>query len=252
MRTRSWLGAIAVCLTAAGAGWTAADTPRFRAGMAAGTRPASVRAARASVTAVVAVVNYRFEADGNPGTQIDIVTIAPGDAVRWEWGQGVHTATSGVPDDPDAGLDFDAPLDQGHPEFTYQFFALGDYPYFCRNHYLSPTNMLGLVRVQEPLDVPRGSSAQGVRFLGAPWPNPSRGRIETRIEVGSPGVIDLTVFDPRGRRVATLFHGERSAGQWAIAWDGRDQRGQAAGSGVYYLRLTAGGRSDTRRLVIGR
>jgi hypothetical protein len=90
------------------------------------------------------------------------------------------------------------------------------------------------------------------RFARAPWPNPSSGKVEMRIALGSPASIELAVFDLRGARVATVFAGERSAGEHGFSWDGRDGRGRAMGSGYYVLRLTSGQRTDTRSVLIQR
>jgi plastocyanin len=59
------------------------------------------------------------------------LTILPGDVVRWVWGGGIHTTTSGA-GGPD-GL-WDAPIDMANTSFQYTFNAPGSFPYFCRFH----------------------------------------------------------------------------------------------------------------------
>jgi hypothetical protein len=63
-----------------------------------------------------------------------------------------------------------------------------------------------------------------------------------------PAVLDL--FDVRGALVSRLVDDLRTPGSHEIAWRGSTAAGGAVASGVYFLRLRAGGRSDTRRVVV--
>jgi flagellar hook assembly protein FlgD len=63
------------------------------------------------------------------------------------------------------------------------------------------------------------------------------------------GPVRVGVFDAAGRHVATIFDGTAPAGPLAVRWDGRDTRGRAAGSGVYWIRAEAAGEKRTTRLV---
>jgi hypothetical protein len=51
------------------------------------------------------------------------------------------------------------------------------------------------------------------------------------------GAVRLEIYDAQGRTVALLLHASRGAGDGELRWDGRDTRGRAAHSGVYYIRL---------------
>ena len=55
------------------------------------------------------------------------------------------------------------------------------------------------------------------------------------------GPARLAIFDARGRLVRTLLDGGLAAGDHVVAWDGRDDSGRAAPSGVYFSRLASGG-----------
>ena len=60
----------------------------------------------------------------------------------------------------------------------------------------------------------------------------------------------MTVFNSIGRRVRTLVDGEWPAGAHRAAWDGRDEAGETAASGVYLVRLRSGAGIATRRLLL--
>jgi hypothetical protein len=62
--------------------------------------------------------------------------------------------------------------------------------------------------------------------------------------------VDLAIYDLMGREVRVLARGRTfAAGRWSLGWDGRQGDGQAAGAGVYFVRLRAGAGSWSRTLV---
>jgi flagellar hook assembly protein FlgD len=60
--------------------------------------------------------------------------------------------------------------------------------------------------------------------------------------------VRVAVYDVTGREVAVLADGRVSAGRHEATWDGRTVRGNAP-TGLYFVRLAAGGRVLSRRLV---
>jgi len=72
-------------------------------------------------------------------------------------------------------------------------------------------------------------------------PNPFNPRAEIKFSVAKAGMVELAVFDTRGRRVSTLVGGPVEAGDHTRVWSGVDDDGQAVSSGVYYARLRFGG-----------
>jgi hypothetical protein len=69
-------------------------------------------------------------------------------------------------------------------------------------------------------------------------------------EIDQPCRATLTVYDQSGRVIRTLASGQMQAGSYAAAWDGRDEYGRLAGSGVYFCRLQAGQEGLSRKLVL--
>jgi hypothetical protein len=64
--------------------------------------------------------------------------------------------------------------------------------------------------------------------------------------------VTLQVFDLLGRDLRTLSDGMYAPGRYAVIWDGRDARGSMAASGVYVVRLQAGDRVFTRKIIYAR
>jgi flagellar hook assembly protein FlgD len=64
--------------------------------------------------------------------------------------------------------------------------------------------------------------------------------------------VRLAMFDAMGRRVRVLANGAQPAGDRTLRWDGTDDAGHAAPSGLYFARFDGAGRTMVRRLVIER
>jgi hypothetical protein len=61
---------------------------------------------------------------------------------------------------------------------------------------------------------------------------------------------DLAIYDVSGRLVRRLAGARLVAGTYRIEWDGKDERGQGAPSGIYFARLAAEGRTFSRKMVV--
>ena len=85
--------------------------------------------------------------------------------------------------------------------------------------------------------------------MGAMTPNPMYRSVTIRLSLPNPATVRCTVFDPTGRRLATLADGSLGAGTHALSWNGRDREGNETASGVYFCRLSVDGREVTNRFV---
>jgi hypothetical protein len=68
-------------------------------------------------------------------------------------------------------------------------------------------------------------------------PNPMNPKADVLFVLSQPGRVRVTVFDLRGRLVATLRDGEFGAGPHAIPWNGMTRTSSRAASGIYYIRV---------------
>ena len=84
------------------------------------------------------------------------------------------------------------------------------------------------------------------RLLSA---NPARGEAALSFRTGAEGRVRARVFNAKGELVRTMLDAVRSAGVHTVAWDGRDERGQAAPSGIYFLRIDANDAVATRKVA---
>jgi predicted glutamine amidotransferase len=90
---------------------------------------------------------------------------------------------------------------------------------------------------------------QSPSFLGASSPNPFSPATRIRFSLPEARQATLRILDAQGRLVRTLIDGRVPAGEQTALWDGQDERGQSAASGVYFYRLQSGDLSETRKLT---
>ena len=82
-------------------------------------------------------------------------------------------------------------------------------------------------------------------------PNPFNPRTEIRFDLPVPSTVSLQIHDARGRLVRTLESGANyPRGRHGLTWDGRDDSGAAAASGVYFVRLVTDDGQDGRRILL--
>lgn len=95
----------------------------------------------------------------------------------------------------------------------------------------------------EPLQLPLEFA------LHSPFPNPFNASTSLRFVLDRTEDIRLEVFDVLGRRVGTLASGVHTPGAYSLLWNGEAETG-ALSSGVYFVRLTAGARQRTAKLML--
>ena len=92
--------------------------------------------------------------------------------------------------------------------------------------------------------------AEGTLALAAIQPNPIRDASTFAFTLTRPGAATLDLFDIGGRRLMSWRWPSLEAGAHAVAWDGRTTTGARAAAGAVLVRLSAEGRSLTRRAVV--
>jgi hypothetical protein len=88
--------------------------------------------------------------------------------------------------------------------------------------------------------------------LGQNVPNPFNPRTTIAFDIPERCGVTLRVYGVDGREVAALVDEPRDAGAYEVLWDGTDDRGADAASGVYFYVLDAGGLRLTQKMVLMR
>jgi hypothetical protein len=122
-------------------------------------------------------------------------------------------------------------------------FADDDLPYEANrlDYRLRQVDLDGSAQFSETVTVERG--VEEVELLGT-YPNPAQSRATVRYAVPERQEVTVRLYDVLGRQVRTLVHGEQT---------GRHKRRvdlSNLASGVYFLRLRAGGQVRTQKLMV--
>jgi FlgD Ig-like domain/K319L-like, PKD domain/HYR domain len=103
--------------------------------------------------------------------------------------------------------------------------------------------------------LPGGQSqrvAQNARIttLSSVHPNPFNPETTVDFSLAASSDVTIAVFDVRGALVKVLVDGTQTAGDHSVRWNGVDEAGRSAASGIYFVRMIAGSYSEVRKIVM--
>jgi FlgD Ig-like domain len=197
-----------------------------------GSVPRAMRVESGPVTVAIATFSARADASGvrltaqfrsdlgvehvnvyrgdGDGSMTPLDAVVPPDASRFEYVDG------GV---------------QGGTTYRYQIGVVD-----ADGEYFSPVETVTLPRPGAALEQNR--------------PNPFNPATVIAITLPSRGHATLAVYDAAGKQVRVLADAVLGPGRQEFTWDGRDDQGTPAASGVYFYRVRAGTFTATRRMVL--
>jgi len=89
--------------------------------------------------------------------------------------------------------------------------------------------------------------------LAQNFPNPFNPETTIPFALAKSSRVSLKIYNSLGQEVRTLIDNQlKSAGEYQLKWDGRDQSGRKAASGVYLYRLFADGLVTAKRMTLVR
>jgi hypothetical protein len=83
-------------------------------------------------------------------------------------------------------------------------------------------------------------------------PNPFNPGTLIQYEIPKAGHVVVKVYNFIGQEVRTLVNEAQSTGAYQVSWDGRDEQGRQAPSGIYFYRFSAGSFVETRKMALVR
>lgn len=85
--------------------------------------------------------------------------------------------------------------------------------------------------------------------LGQNYPNPFNPATQIRYQLPNQSKVTLIIYNLLGQQVKTLINMTLPAGYYVASWDGKDDRGLTAASGVYFYRIQAGSFIKTKKML---
>ena len=106
-----------------------------------------------------------------------------------------------------------------------------------------------LQKLLETITVPKKT------ILLANYPNPFNPETWIPYQLAKPADVTLTIYAANGSVVRTLALGHQAAGIYqgrgrAAYWDGKNEIGESAASGIYFYTFTAGDFTATRKMLL--
>jgi hypothetical protein len=86
--------------------------------------------------------------------------------------------------------------------------------------------------------------------LAANYPNPFNPTTTIKYGLKSDSNVNLAIYNLKGQLVKTLVNKHQKAGYHKIVWNGKDNNGKTASSGVYFFRIKAGKFTSTKKMIM--
>jgi PKD repeat protein len=94
------------------------------------------------------------------------------------------------------------------------------------------------------------SGAAGVTSAAAP--NPFKPETTIKYSLRDSGPVSIRIFSVNGQLVRSLREDSGTAGTYEVRWNGKDDGGRTAPSGVYFVSVKQGSESSQTRIVLAR
>jgi hypothetical protein len=82
------------------------------------------------------------------------------------------------------------------------------------------------------------------------YPNPFNPLTTIEFNLGSSADVSLEVYDIKGSLVRTLINRHMEKGDHKVVWDGKNNSGVKASSGVYMYRIDTEAKTDIKKMIV--
>jgi len=135
-------------------------------------------------------------------------------------------------------------------EYLDQDLAAGTYIYTVIGQFTNgSTNMLFVeaevhVSVDDIVEEPLLTMLQGNR------PNPFNPDTFISYSLSEAGNVSVVIYNVKGQIVRTLVNDYQQKGRHEAVWNGRDDMGRDAGSGIFFYRMKSGSYTNTKKMIL--
>lgn len=107
-----------------------------------------------------------------------------------------------------------------------------------------------IVGAGSPVAVGENAKLPSEFTLDQNYPNPFNPSTNISFSLSTPSDVRLEIFDLLGRHVTTLLNANLGSGPHTVSWNGCNECGEPASSGIYFARLIADDKSSTVRMSL--
>ncbi len=118
----------------------------------------------------------------------------------------------------------------------------------------------GLVFNGDPFIIPKPRNETGIAkddnnhlpksFNLGNYPNPFNPATTTNYSLPASGKVELTIYNMLGQKIRSLINRHQFTGQHKIIWEGKNDQGIKAPSGIYIYRLTSSKSMISKKMVL--
>ena len=95
------------------------------------------------------------------------------------------------------------------------------------------------------------SSAMPTNFhLSQNFPNPFNPETEIHYQLPEDSHVKIVIFNLMGQKICTLVNKRQPTGFYSVRWNGRDENGVIAASGVYFYQLRADKFKEVKKMLL--
>jgi arabinogalactan endo-1,4-beta-galactosidase len=84
------------------------------------------------------------------------------------------------------------------------------------------------------------------------YPNPFNPSTMIRYTLSAKSQVSLAVYNLLGQKIRILVDEVKNAGEYSIPWLGNDDAGKQVVSGVYFIRMVAGTKSKSQKIILAK
>ncbi len=82
------------------------------------------------------------------------------------------------------------------------------------------------------------------------YPNPFNPETKIEYSIKENSQVEISIYNIKGQKVKTLVNDNIDAGDRSVIWHGDTDSGNNVSSGVYFVKMTTGNHTETRKLVL--
>ena len=82
------------------------------------------------------------------------------------------------------------------------------------------------------------------------YPNPFNPSTTISYSIKDPALVQIVIYNVKGQKIRSLVNQTQTNGKYSVVWNGKDDKNQPVGSGVYYYRMSAGKYISSRKMLL--
>jgi len=154
-------------------------------------------------------------------------------------------------------------IDNGTPlgtQLSYSYTDQEAYSNMLYYYWLESIALDGASEFYGPLSVTIGDPSQDplppvipiATKLMTAFPNPFNPNTNIRYSLKEAGKVNIDIYNVKGQLVRSFIAEHANPGYYQVSWDGKDNSGNPAASGIYMYRMTSGKYSDAKKMILAK